>query len=174
MTHYEQLEVSDRASVEVIHAAWKALMRVYHTDGSRPDEVRARAINAAHDILSEPEARAKYDLTLRTRDTRQSRPEQYRESEQPSSPDWSGWANDAHTHCGWARQQQEANGFGHPYPNAYPDAPHPVEEIIFTMAGSFAEQLYSQLPPNLRIIIQELQRARVQNFSTGMFTGSHR
>ena len=76
MNHYEQLEVSEQASLEVIEAAWKALMRKFHTDGSKPDEERARAINLAHDILADPKTRRQYDLQIaqeRAADRRQIR-----------------------------------------------------------------------------------------------------
>jgi len=64
VTHYEILEVSERASLAVINAAWKVLMQRYHTDGSEPDEEKVRLVNAAHDVLEHPENRRRYDLNL--------------------------------------------------------------------------------------------------------------
>lgn len=64
MTLYEVLGVHEKAHPAVIAAAWKAQMRIYHTDGSAPDERIARSLNDAHDILSVPAKRAKYDFDL--------------------------------------------------------------------------------------------------------------
>jgi curved DNA-binding protein CbpA len=65
MTFYEILEVSPSASREVIEASWKALQRRYHPDGSQPNQERSKAINQAHDVLSDPAKRKQYDLQLK-------------------------------------------------------------------------------------------------------------
>lgn len=62
--HYEALEVSERASLAVINAAWLVLMKRYHPDGTEPDEEKARLVNNAHDVLENPEARRKFDLNI--------------------------------------------------------------------------------------------------------------
>ncbi|HEY4752333.1 MAG TPA: J domain-containing protein, partial [Candidatus Limnocylindrales bacterium] len=61
---YARLEVSDDASPEAIELAWRALLKQHHPDvagdGAGSLE-RAKRINVAHDWLSDPELRARYD-----------------------------------------------------------------------------------------------------------------
>jgi hypothetical protein len=61
---YARLEVSDEASPEAIELAWRALLKQHHPDvagdGAASLE-RAKRINVAHDWLSDPELRARYD-----------------------------------------------------------------------------------------------------------------
>jgi hypothetical protein len=62
--HYETLEVSPRASHEVIQAAYRVLARNAHPDRN-PDsaaEQRIRRINAAYAIIGDPAHRARYDV----------------------------------------------------------------------------------------------------------------
>jgi curved DNA-binding protein CbpA len=61
---YELLEISPRASYEVIHAAYRVLARAYHPDVNASDAAahRIRRLNAAYHVLSDPEGRARYDL----------------------------------------------------------------------------------------------------------------
>jgi curved DNA-binding protein CbpA len=61
---YARLEVSTDASPEAIELAWRALLRRHHPDvaGEHPAAVeRAKRINVAHDWLSDPSLRARYD-----------------------------------------------------------------------------------------------------------------
>ena len=67
MNHYDVLEVSPKASVEVIRAAYKSLMQRNHPD--RHSDVvestaRAATISRAYDVLSDPAQRRAYDETL--------------------------------------------------------------------------------------------------------------
>ncbi len=63
---YEVLEVSPRASHDVIHAAYRVLARNAHPDvNSASDaEHRIRQLNAAYEVLSDPAHRARYDLEI--------------------------------------------------------------------------------------------------------------
>jgi hypothetical protein len=61
---YARLEVSDDASPEAIELAWRALLRRHHPDVAGEDAAaleRAKRINVAHDWLSDPDLRARYD-----------------------------------------------------------------------------------------------------------------
>ncbi|MBV9175278.1 MAG: J domain-containing protein [Chloroflexi bacterium] len=62
--HYETLEVSPRASSEVIQAAYRVLARNAHPDRNADGdaEQRIRRINAAYAVLGDPGHRAKYDF----------------------------------------------------------------------------------------------------------------
>ena len=58
---YELLEVSPRASGEVIQAAYRRLARTYHPDGSSPDHDKMVSLNLAFEVLSDVDRRAAYD-----------------------------------------------------------------------------------------------------------------
>jgi len=68
---YARLEVPVDASPEAIEIAWRALLRRHHPDVAGPDGLAAAtAINVAHDWLSDPDLRTRYD---RERGIRRSR-----------------------------------------------------------------------------------------------------
>jgi curved DNA-binding protein CbpA len=61
---YARLEVAVDASPEAIELAWRALLKRHHPDIAGNDDAatdRAKRINVAHDWLSDPELRARYD-----------------------------------------------------------------------------------------------------------------
>jgi hypothetical protein len=59
---YARLEIPVDAGVEAIEIAWRALLRRHHPDVAGTDGLAAaKAINVAHDWLSDPELRARYD-----------------------------------------------------------------------------------------------------------------
>ena len=59
---YARLEIPVDASAEVIELAWRSLLRRHHPDVAGPEGLeRAKRINVAHDWLSDPELRARYD-----------------------------------------------------------------------------------------------------------------
>ncbi|WP_082033699.1 J domain-containing protein [Pseudomonas sp. PI1] len=64
-THYETLQVDERASPEELYAAYKALSDKWlpdrHPDNSEMAESRFREINRAYLILSDPVLREQYD-----------------------------------------------------------------------------------------------------------------
>lgn len=67
MNHYERLKVNPDAPIEVIRAAYRALAAKHHPDRhmqpgtSHGDMV---ALNAAYEVLADPESRAAYDAEL--------------------------------------------------------------------------------------------------------------
>jgi hypothetical protein len=68
---YEVLQVSAKASPEVVQAAYRALARAHHPDvNPSPDAARLmKQLNAAYGVLSDPARRARYDA-LRVRPMR--------------------------------------------------------------------------------------------------------
>jgi DnaJ domain len=63
---YEVLQVSPEASIEVIRAAYRALARAYHPDVNADPEAtpHMRRLNAAYQVLSDPDRRARYNAAL--------------------------------------------------------------------------------------------------------------
>ena len=66
--YYDWLEISKKASPEVIEKAYKALVKKYHPDLQEGDKSEAeeiiKKINEAYDVLSDPIKKADYDATL--------------------------------------------------------------------------------------------------------------
>jgi curved DNA-binding protein CbpA len=61
---YARLEVAVDASPEAIELAWRALLKLHHPDVAGDDAAaldRAKRINVAHDWLSDPALRGRYD-----------------------------------------------------------------------------------------------------------------
>ncbi|MGZ8438337.1 MAG: J domain-containing protein [Candidatus Limnocylindrales bacterium] len=59
---YAQLDLPVDASPEAIDVAWRGLLRLHHPDVAGPAGLeRAKRINVAHDWLSDPGLRARYD-----------------------------------------------------------------------------------------------------------------
>jgi len=64
--HYAVLQVVPEADPEVIQAAYRRLAQKYHPDTAGPESVeRMSAINAAWEVLGDPELRAAYDRQRR-------------------------------------------------------------------------------------------------------------
>ena len=63
-TPYEVLGVKPEATADEIRKAYRKLAKQFHPDlnpGKPAAEARFKAVSAAHDILSDPEKRARYD-----------------------------------------------------------------------------------------------------------------
>jgi curved DNA-binding protein CbpA len=58
---YAVLQVRPDADELVIRAAYRALARRYHSDGTHPDPARMTELNGAWEQLRSPERRARYD-----------------------------------------------------------------------------------------------------------------
>jgi curved DNA-binding protein CbpA len=63
---YGTLQITPNAEDYVLEAAYRALARHFHPDGSTPDEGRMAAINRAYDLLRTPERRKRYDRLSRS------------------------------------------------------------------------------------------------------------
>ncbi len=62
--YYTVLGVSKGASQKEIRQAYRKLARQYHPDvnpGDKASEARFKEINAAHEVLSDPEKQKRYD-----------------------------------------------------------------------------------------------------------------
>ncbi len=83
---YARLGVPRDASPEAIDLAWRALLRKHHPDVAGPDGLElAKRINVAHDWLSDPELRRRYD---------RERPSGLRAGRPPrAAPDWTASAS---------------------------------------------------------------------------------
>lgn len=71
MKHYETLGVARTASQAEIKKAWRKLSSQYHPDRDTGNVERMAAVNAAYEILGNPERRARYDQTGDSGPTRQ-------------------------------------------------------------------------------------------------------
>ena len=61
---YEELEVSTRASLSVIQAAFRRLARDFHPDTvTDPRGQRMDRLNQAYEVLSDPARRGRYDFS---------------------------------------------------------------------------------------------------------------
>lgn len=68
--YYDILEINKNASQEIIEKAYKILVKKYHPDLQESNlknkyEEKIKEINEAYEILSDPEKRKNYDLTLK-------------------------------------------------------------------------------------------------------------
>src|SRR6476469_7707108 len=65
---YARLELPVNASFEAIEIAWRALLKQHHPDVAGPSAGElAKRINVAHDWLSDPDLRARYDRERHSR-----------------------------------------------------------------------------------------------------------
>jgi len=68
VTHYDTLEISPKASADVVRAAYRSLIQRFHPDRNPGDDgatERAVAITRAYEVLSDAAARGAYDEQLR-------------------------------------------------------------------------------------------------------------
>lgn len=72
---YHELEVDRSATTETIEAAWRSLAKRFHPDeiASRDPQTRMKRLNIAHDWLSDPSLRARYDASRKVAGVRRTR-----------------------------------------------------------------------------------------------------
>ena len=73
---YAELQVHHLAEPEVVDAAYRRLVRMYHPDVNKSPDAneRMKRINLAYEVLSDPDKRAEYDRWRASRDYRQQPP----------------------------------------------------------------------------------------------------
>jgi curved DNA-binding protein CbpA len=61
---YELLQISPNAEPETVHRVYRLLAQRFHPDNQESgNEARFRALHEAYSVLSDPEQRARYDVT---------------------------------------------------------------------------------------------------------------
>lgn len=69
-THYDNLQVAENASPEVIKGAYKFLFQKWHPDKNPDNRAEAEriscVINEAYAVLADPQTRKEHDLWIRT------------------------------------------------------------------------------------------------------------
>jgi curved DNA-binding protein CbpA len=96
MTHYEILQISESASPQVIEAAWKALLKIHHSDVAGGDAEKAKQLNHAHDVLADQQKRKIYDDQLAAGRQFEEARRSYRQSQNRRDPFSSGAYNQAY------------------------------------------------------------------------------
>ena len=98
---YAILEVSPQASNEEIKRAYRRKVKKYHPDLNEKNnytERKIREINVAHEILSNPEERKKYDRTRIDRDATLRRTEKQQSAPTAEPPDIQAWYEEWRSH----------------------------------------------------------------------------
>jgi len=82
LSHYDILGVDPEASEQEIKAAYRKLVKQYHPDKNDSDEARQQIVlvNAAYEILSDPEKRIEYDSFSASVFTEATESEEYRQA----------------------------------------------------------------------------------------------
>ena len=61
--HYETLQLSSTADSETVERVYRLLAKRYHPDNALSgDSVQFHAVHQAHEVLSDPDRRARYDF----------------------------------------------------------------------------------------------------------------
>ncbi|WP_237380086.1 J domain-containing protein [Cupriavidus sp. SW-Y-13] len=84
-SHYDNLKVSRDAPAEVIRAAYKSLSQKYHPDRHADSEEAnriMRLLNAAYDVLRDPEKRAEHDQWIVAQEKREADQKQRQATQQ--------------------------------------------------------------------------------------------
>ncbi len=98
-THYDNLQVSESASPEVIRGAYRYLSQKWHPDKNpdRPEEAAriTRLINAAYEALSDPQRRKEHDDWIAARRKAESRKSSPRDAQGRSTDTPAGSSSQA-------------------------------------------------------------------------------
>jgi curved DNA-binding protein CbpA len=127
---YKVLQVDPEAEDEVIQAAYRRLAQKYHPDRATGDEAVARmvALNAAWELIGEPDRRAAYDLAHGDRRSA-SAGGPARAAEGPTAGA-TGSSQSPETQGGTGRDHTWGRGTGQPpRPGSPPPAARPAETV---------------------------------------------
>jgi curved DNA-binding protein CbpA len=128
---YKVLQVDPEAEDEVIQAAYRRLAQKYHPDRAAGDEAVARmvALNAAWELIGEPDRRAAYDLARRDRRSASAGGGSARADEGPTAGA-AGSSRPPETPGGAGRDHSRGHATGQPpRPGAPPPAARPAETV---------------------------------------------
>lgn len=113
MTHYEILGIRKTATTDEIKDAYKKLVKKYHPDVYVGDktfaEKKIKEINAAYDVLSDPDQKREYDDLISPHTTTNYTP-----------PDYSGYtynSNSSYSQTKASKRNAEAQGSKYSYEN---------------------------------------------------------
>lgn len=85
---YVVLQVDPHADQDVVSAAFRALARRYHPDGSTPDPARMAELSAAYEHVKTPDARARFDRSAVREASRPSWPWTAGDGVSAADPAW--------------------------------------------------------------------------------------
>lgn len=89
INYYEVLEVSEKASKEVIEKAYKALAKKYHPDlnpdNKKEAELKMKELNEAYEVLIDDDKRANFDSVLAKKREIEKRREAYSKNSSENS-----------------------------------------------------------------------------------------
>lgn len=89
INYYEVLEVSEKASKEVIEKAYKALAKKYHPDlnpdNKKEAELKMKELNEAYEVLIDDDKRANFDSVLAKKREIEKRRETYSKNSSENS-----------------------------------------------------------------------------------------
>ena len=132
MTHYQTLGVQPNAPKEVIHAAGRALMSIYHPDKPTRNEDTFKRVSEAHSVLTNPEKRKAYDVNLKAQESASRRP-----------PQRANGHTNGHVNRGPAHQF---------VPIVAPGIEDRLQELVIEEAARFGKHIASQNPLLQKIV----------------------
>ena len=105
-THYQNLQVTENASIEVIRGAYKYLAQKWHPDKHQGDRAKAedimKILNTAYEVLSDPELRKDHDQWIALQRNKMSQGQ----NEQTHRGDENRQRKNAHQDAEASRQNQ--------------------------------------------------------------------
>jgi len=140
-THYQVLGVANDAPPEVVKAAYRVLAQQYHPDknpGNQTAEDLFKSVNAAYQVVGDPEKRREYDVFLASR-----KPQAV-----PFPSPFTGF---------------DPSGFVQAYPDAYKNVAGAVDlaahQAMQAAGEVFVETILSTMPPHIREFAKQAMAA---------------
>lgn len=114
-THYDNLQISRSASLEVIKAAYRTLSAKYHPDRNRGDSHSAEImsiINNSYAVLCDEDARRQHDAWIKRQEAARSSRASLQASAQATQPDHPfeipAWTHAASNTARWSNAQERS------------------------------------------------------------------